>query len=76
MWLENEILPFQANLIARIYAANKARRNFDIRSGTDDMLLWVSLPNYVRDYLNLYLQIEFLAPAQIHQQFVVHDHSH
>jgi len=68
LWLENQILPFQANLIARVYAANKLKQTFEIASGTDDMFIWVSLPSHVRDYLNLYLQV-VLVPLleQIHQ---------
>lgn len=68
LWLENQILPFQANLVARIYAVNKAKKNFEIYSGTDDMLLWVSLPSHVRDYLKLYLKIALVSQTvQIHQ---------
>jgi len=67
LWLEKEILPFHANLVARAYAAKKAGEKFVITSGTDDMRLWVTLPNYVRDYLNLYLNIELVsALEQIH----------
>lgn len=68
LWLEREMLPFQANLVARAYAAKKANQKFIIASDTDDMLLWVSLPSFVRDYLNLYLHVELVLEAvQIHQ---------
>lgn len=60
LWLENDILPFQANLIARIYATNKINGTFTIHSDTYDRWLWVSFPKHVRDYLNLYLQVELV----------------
>ncbi len=68
LWLENEVLPFQANLIARAYTAQKADKQFSIEIGTDDMFIWVSLPSHVRHYLNLYLKVALVAPLeQIHQ---------
>jgi len=57
LWLENDILPFQANLVARIYAANKISKTFDIHADAYDRWIWVSFPKHVRDYLNLYLQV-------------------
>lgn len=68
VWLENEVLPFQANLIARAYVANKETQKFEIAFGTDDMMIWVSLPSHVRDYLNLYLNVVLIPQReQTHQ---------
>lgn len=68
MWLENEVLPFQANIIARAYTASKKNQKFEIAFGTDDMRIWTSLPSYVRDYLNLYLNVVLMPRLeQTHQ---------
>ncbi len=66
-WIKNEISVFQANLIARIYAVNRAGNAFfmdtvtdvDSLNATDNMYIWMTLPEYVRDYLVDHLNIQF-----------------
>ena len=66
-WIKNEISIFQANLIARAYAATRAGKalviksviDFDLLNATDDMYIWLTMPKYVRDYLVDHLNIEF-----------------
>lgn len=66
-WIKNEINIFQANLIARAYAATQAGKTFVIKSVTDfdtlnvtdDMYIWLTMPKHVRDYLIEHLNIQF-----------------
>jgi len=57
-WIKHTILPLQANLIARAYAATQAGKTFIITTDTDDAHLWITLPMHVRTYLCQHLYIE------------------
>lgn len=66
-WIKGDISIFQADLIARVYNATQAGDAFFIKSvndfcslcENDDMYIWMTLPEYVRDYLDDHLNIEF-----------------
>lgn len=65
-WIKGDISTFQAHLIARAYDATQADDTFFIKSvidfcslnESDDMYVWMTLPEYVRDYLDDHLNIE------------------
>jgi len=57
-WIKNNILPGQAHLIVRACAATQAKKVFVINSTSDDVMVWISFPAYVRYYLLSRLNIQ------------------
>lgn len=50
-WIKHNLLPMQANLIARATTESQAGNPFIITINTDDAHIWITLPAHVRDYL-------------------------
>ena len=57
-WIKNNILPYQAHLIIRTCAATQVKNVFIIHSGSDDAMVWITFPDYVRYYLRSRLNIQ------------------
>lgn len=58
-WIKNNVLPLQANLIARAYEKAQTKKPLIIYSNTQDACIWVTFPAHVREYLmkrlNMYI---------------------
>jgi WD40 repeat protein len=50
-WIKNNVLPLQANLIARAYEKVQTKEPLIIYSNTQDACIWVTFPAHVREYL-------------------------
>ncbi len=59
-WIKHNLLPFQANLIARAHTATQTEKTFKIHIDTDDAHIWITFPAHVRIYLCERLNIELI----------------
>lgn len=57
-WIKHNLLPLQANLITRAYAAMYRGNYFIISINTDDAHIWITFPAHVREYLMGHLNIQ------------------
>lgn len=59
-WIQHHIVPQQAHLIMRAFAATQNKEAFVINSTTHDALVWVTFPDYVRYYLRSCLNVKLI----------------
>jgi len=57
-WIKCNLLPMQANLIARLRHETQSGNPFIITIDTDDAHIWITFPAHVRDYLMGHLNIQ------------------
>jgi len=63
-WIKHNLLPMQANLIARAHTATQAEETFEINSNTDDAHIWITFPEHVREYLYERLNIQLFSKQE------------